>query len=62
MFSLGICRYSIGILIIEVLKMVKNCDIYGPLRFRKKIFPWELGFGRLWKICPGGGVVTLGIN
>ena len=49
MFSLRICRYSMGKLMIEVLKMVKNVKfikIKGPKEARL------LGFDQ--KICPGG--------
>ena len=57
--SLPICRYSVGILMTEVLKMVKSVKfirIKGPRearpqRIRRKNLPMGAGFDSFWKFA-----------
>ena len=54
MFSPQICRYSMGKLLIEVLKMAKKCKKLLKLRVPGK----PLGSGQ--NICPEGQDLTFG--
>ena len=58
MFSLQICRYSMGKLMTEVLKMVKKCKMYWNRGSQGNLAPWDLTkrFVRdlaVFKFCPG---------
>ena len=73
MFSLRICRYSLGNLPIEILKAVKKSKIYKKIKGYQrspgsgnltKNLPRVAGIRKSFQICPviARGAVTCGID